>query len=155
MGAVSSLVAVALSTDSFEQAVAYPGRSCPAWLSGLRDGACASRSMRRSGPGTCRPLTVTAARGHRIGVDNLIISRRNDPTIGVFDATDIDKTADPVRNGNRWQVYAVDTEHHRIAARRLDDGARAAFSGDYLREHITRGYAVTVQGLVRTCADHP
>ena len=35
--------------------------------------------------------TVTAARGHRIGVGDLIISRRNDPTLGVFDATDINK----------------------------------------------------------------
>ncbi len=51
---------------------------------------------------------------------------------------------DPVRNGNRWRVIAVDTEHHRIAARRLGDGARAAFSGDYLHEHITHGYAITV-----------
>jgi hypothetical protein len=97
--------------------------------------------------------TVTAARGHRIGVGDLIISRRNDPAIGVFDATDINKTADPVRNGNRWQVYAVDTEHHRIAARRLDDGARAAFSGDYLREHITHGYAVTVHSTQGVTAD--
>ena len=57
--------------------------------------------------------TVTAGRGHRIGVGDLIISRRNDPTIGVFDATDITKPADPVRNGNRWRVYAIDTEHNR------------------------------------------
>ena len=77
-------------------------------------------------------------------VGDLIISRRNDPTLGVYDGTDIDTPADPVRNGNRWQVFAVDTEHQRIAARRLHDGARAAFSGDYLREHITHGYAVTV-----------
>ena len=49
-----------------------------------------------------------------------------------------------MRNGNRWHVYAVDTDNHRIAGRRLDDGARAAFSGDYLRQHITHGYAVTV-----------
>src|SRR6478609_5514989 len=55
----------------------------------------------------------------RIGVGDLIISRRNDPTIGVYDATDINKPADPVRNGNRWRVHAVDTtaEHPRIAAR--------------------------------------
>ena len=97
--------------------------------------------------------TVTAARGHRIGVGDLIISRRNDPTIGVFDATDITQTADPVRNGNRWRVYAVDTDHNRIAARRLDDGARAAFSGDYLREHITHGYAVTVHSAQGVTAD--
>ena len=99
--------------------------------------------------------TVTAARGHRIGVGDLIISRRNDPTVPVFDAADINQAADPVRNGNRWQIYAIDTtaEHPRIAARRLDDGARAAFSGDYLREHVTHGYAVTVHSAQGTTAD--
>ena len=97
--------------------------------------------------------TITAARRQRIGVGDLILSRRNDPTIGVFDATDITQTADPVRNGNRWRVYAIDPDHHRIAARRLDDGARAAFSGDYLREHITHGYAVTVHSAQGVTAD--
>ena len=99
--------------------------------------------------------TVTAARGHRIGVGDLIISRRNDPTVPVFDAADINQAADPVRNGNRWQIYAIDTtaEHPRIAARRLDDGARAAFSGDYLREHVTHGYAVTVHSAQGVTAD--
>jgi ATP-dependent exoDNAse (exonuclease V) alpha subunit len=97
--------------------------------------------------------TVTAARGQRIGVGDLIISRRNDPTVEVFDATDIHTLADPVRNGNRWQVFAVDPDHHRIAARRLSDGARAAFTGDYLREHITHGYAVTVHSAQGVTAD--
>jgi hypothetical protein len=59
---------------------------------------------------------VAAARGQRIAVGDVILSRRNDPTLGVFDATHINKPADPVRNGNRWRVYAVDTEHDRIAA---------------------------------------
>lgn len=54
--------------------------------------------------------------------------------------------------GNRWRVIAVDTEHHRIAARRLGDGARAAFSGDYLHEHITHGYAITVHASQGTTA---
>jgi hypothetical protein len=45
--------------------------------------------------------TVPAARGQRIGVGDLIISRRKDPAIGIFDAADIDKPADPARNGNR------------------------------------------------------
>ena len=40
--------------------------------------------------------TVTAARGHRIGVGDLIISRRNDPTLGVYDGTDINKLR-PIR----------------------------------------------------------
>jgi hypothetical protein len=49
-----------------------------------------------------------------------------------------------VRNGNRWTVTAVDAARGLIVARRLDDGARAAFHGDYLREHITHGYATTI-----------
>jgi ATP-dependent exoDNAse (exonuclease V) alpha subunit len=70
--------------------------------------------------------TVTAARGHRIAVGDLIISRRNDPTITVIDSETLAPAADPVRNGSRWRLFAVDTEHQRIAAHRLDDGARAA-----------------------------
>lgn len=88
--------------------------------------------------------TVTAARGHRVAVGDLIISRRNDPTVAIFKAHENVPADDPVRNGNRWQVIAVDTDHKRIAARRFGDGARAAFSGDYLRENITHGYAITV-----------
>ena len=54
--------------------------------------------------------TVTAARGHRIGVGDLIISRRNDPTIGVFDATDITKTGRP---GAQRQPLARLRRRHR------------------------------------------
>ncbi|OBB65157.1 hypothetical protein A5758_18610 [Mycobacterium sp. 852014-50255_SCH5639931] len=88
--------------------------------------------------------TVTAARGHRIGVGDVIISRHNDPTVPVVDATDHAKMAEPVRNGHRWRVYKIDPDNHRIAARRLTDGARAMFTGDYLAEHVHYGYAVTV-----------
>jgi conjugative relaxase-like TrwC/TraI family protein len=88
--------------------------------------------------------TVTAARGHRIAVGDVIVSRRNEPAIKVHDADDMKVQGDPVRNGQRWTVFAVDPDNGRIAARRLDDRARAVFSGDYLREHITHGYAVTV-----------
>lgn len=88
--------------------------------------------------------TVVGARGHRIGVGDVIISRRNDATVPVLDATDHTKAADPVRNGHRWRVYKIDTDNHRIAARRLTDGARAMFTGDYLAEHVHYGYAVTV-----------
>ena len=51
---------------------------------------------------------------------------------------------DQVRNGNRWRVLGVDTQRGRIAAERLTDLARVIFEGDYLREHITLGYAGTV-----------
>jgi hypothetical protein len=89
--------------------------------------------------------TVTAGRGHHIAKGDVVISRRNEAAIAVYDAADINTpAADPVRNGQRWHVLAVDPDHDRIAARRLDDGARTVFSGDYLHQHIHHGYAVTV-----------
>jgi ATP-dependent exoDNAse (exonuclease V) alpha subunit len=59
--------------------------------------------------------TVAAARGQRIAVGDLIISRRNDPTVTILDAAK-NVPADPVRNGHRWQVYAVDTERSTFPA---------------------------------------
>ncbi len=96
--------------------------------------------------------SVTGARGHRIGVGDIIISRHNDATVPVVDATDSTKVAEPVRNGHRWRVYKVDTATNRIAARRLTDGARAMFTGDYLAEHVHYGYAVTVHASQGTTA---
>jgi conjugative relaxase-like TrwC/TraI family protein len=98
--------------------------------------------------------TVTAARGHHIAQGDVIISRRNDPGIEVYDATNFTKpAADAVRNGQRWHVMAVDPERQRIAARRLADGARTVFSGDYLHQHVTHGYAVTVHSAQGVTAD--
>lgn len=99
--------------------------------------------------------TIGVACGHRVAVGDLIISRRNDPTIPVLAATRNEPAADPVRNGNRWHVYAIDSQNNRIAARRLDDGARAVFESDYLREQITYGYAVTVHSAQGVTADTP
>jgi ATP-dependent exoDNAse (exonuclease V) alpha subunit len=97
--------------------------------------------------------TVTAARGHRIGVGELIISRRNDPTVALRNTTDRTGAPHPVRNGQRWRVASIDPATNRLAAERLDDGARAVFEGDYLREHITHGYAVTVHCAQGVTAD--
>ena len=58
-----------------------------------------------------------------------------------------------MRNGNRWTVYAVDADNNRIAARRIGDRAGAVFSGDYLTEHVTHGYAVTVHAAQGATAD--
>jgi hypothetical protein len=58
-----------------------------------------------------------------------------------------------VRNGNRWRVYAIDPHNQRIAARRVTDGARTAFTGEYLRDYITYGYAVTVHSAQGATAD--
>ncbi|OYN75656.1 MobF family relaxase [Mycolicibacterium sphagni] len=96
---------------------------------------------------------LTAARGHQIAAGDLIISRRNDATISVLDAAETTRHADLVRNGNRWRVYAIDPENQRIAARRVSDGARAAFTGEYLRDHITHGYAVTVHSAQGATTD--
>ncbi len=102
--------------------------------------------------------TVTGARNHHISAGDVIVTRSNDPTITV---TAADKTrtpiqADaPVRNGQRWHVVAVDdsAEHPRIAARRHGDQAIAVFSGDYLREHVQLGHAVTVHTAQGVTAD--
>ncbi|HUH69304.1 MAG TPA: AAA family ATPase, partial [Mycobacterium sp.] len=88
--------------------------------------------------------TVTAARGHHIGEGDTVISRNNDPAVAVYDRADMKKPAGQVRNGHRWRVVAVDADNHRIAARRIGDDALAVFSGDYLREHVTHGYATTI-----------
>ena len=58
-----------------------------------------------------------------------------------------------MRNGNRWRVAGIDPATNRIAAERLDDGARVVFDGDYLREHVTLGYAVTVHSAQGVTAD--
>lgn len=89
---------------------------------------------------------VEVSRDQRVHAGDLIITRRNDADIAVDPGPDHRRgqQVDQVRNGNRWQVTAIDTELGRIVAIRLTDNARAEFHGDYLREHITLGYAGTV-----------
>jgi hypothetical protein len=97
--------------------------------------------------------TVTAARGHRIGVGDLILTRRNDPTIDLRSPNGIAGHLDSVRNGNRWRVTVIDPAAVRVAAQRLDDGARTVFENEYLREHVSLGYAVTVHSAQGVTAD--
>jgi len=97
--------------------------------------------------------TVTAVRGQRVAVGDLILSRRNDPTIDVRPADDHDAAADPVRNGDRWRVAAVDSRTNRVAAERLSDRAVAVFDADYVDEHLTLGYATTVHSAQGVTAD--
>jgi conjugative relaxase-like TrwC/TraI family protein len=97
--------------------------------------------------------SVGGARGHRIAVGDLIISRHNDATIALRNTTDQAAEPNPVRNGNRWRVAAIDATTNRLAAERLDDRARVVFEGDYVRQHITHGYAVTVHGAQGVTAD--
>jgi conjugative relaxase-like TrwC/TraI family protein len=97
--------------------------------------------------------TVGGARGHRIAVRDLIISRQNDATIALRSSTDQAAEPNPVRNGNRWRVAAIDATTNRLAAERLDDRARVVFEGDYVRQHISPGYAVTVHAAQGVTAD--
>jgi conjugative relaxase-like TrwC/TraI family protein len=97
--------------------------------------------------------TVTAARGHRVAATDLILSRRNDPAVEVWQAADENTAADPVRNGDRWRVAAIDPKTGRIAAQRLTDRARTVFAADYVGEHITHGYATTVHSAQGATAD--
>ncbi|BBZ06840.1 hypothetical protein MDOR_10090 [Mycolicibacterium doricum] len=97
--------------------------------------------------------TLTVANGEQVGVGDLIVSRRNDPDVTVIDNPQATESAPMVRNGNRWRVAAVDERNDRIAAVRLDDGVGAVFRGDYVREHINLGYAVTVHSAQGVTAD--
>lgn len=105
--------------------------------------------------------TVTGARGHRIGVGDIVVTRENTTDIDVWAApddrghVDTTTTASQVRNGQRWFVERIDThdERPRIMARRTTDDAVAVLSGDYLRQHVHHGYAVTLQSAQGVTAD--
>jgi hypothetical protein len=97
--------------------------------------------------------TITAARGHRVAKNDLVLSRRNDPSIEAWQASGGSAVADPVRNGDRWRVAAIDPKTRRVAAVRLTDRAHVVFDADYVREHITHGYATTVHSAQGVTAD--
>ena len=97
--------------------------------------------------------TVEGSRGHRVAVGDLILTRRNDPTVPTRNSNDPAAERNMVRNGNRWRVEALNTANGRIAARRLDDHTMAAFPTDYVRDHVTLGYATTVHAAQGVTAD--
>ena len=98
--------------------------------------------------------SLTVTRDQAVGVGDIIMTRRNDATVTVYPHNEHlgDKT-DQVRNGNRWRVATIDLDTNRIAAERLSDGARAVFDGDYLKQHVTLGYATTVHSAQGVTAD--
>ncbi|MEB3035143.1 MobF family relaxase [[Mycobacterium] nativiensis] len=89
---------------------------------------------------------VRVARDQDVRVGDIIISRNNDPSITVTPGAEHRRgdRIDQVRNGNRWRVAMADPAKGQIAAERLTDNARVIFEGDYLKEHITLGYATTL-----------
>ena len=99
--------------------------------------------------------TARGQRDHVIGVGDVIMSRNNDSAIEVQPGTKDRgrKRVDQVRNGNRWRVAGIDADRNRIAAVRVTDQARAVFDGDYVRKHVTLGYASTVHSKQGVTAD--
>lgn len=90
--------------------------------------------------------SVRAARDQHVAVGDIIVSRENDISIAVHPGANhpLGAAVDQVRNGNRWRVAGIDEKTNRVAAERLSDKARVVFDGDYLRQNVTLGYAVTV-----------
>jgi ATP-dependent exoDNAse (exonuclease V) alpha subunit len=97
--------------------------------------------------------TATAARGHQVAVGDLIVTRHNDASIPLRNNGDPEAENAPVRNGQRWRVTRINPANNRLIARRLDDNTLGAFFNDYVREHITYGYAVTVHAAQGVTAD--
>ncbi|EHB58713.1 TrwC relaxase [Mycolicibacterium rhodesiae JS60] len=97
--------------------------------------------------------TLTVARGQKVAVGDVIISRRNDVTIEIRPGSRHAEPPTSVRNGNRWRVATIDTDRNVIGAERLDDNARAVFDQKYFREHVSLGYAVTVHSSQGVTAD--
>jgi ATP-dependent exoDNAse (exonuclease V) alpha subunit len=96
---------------------------------------------------------VTGARGHRIAVGDLILTRYNDASIPLRNTDDPAAEQSAVRNGQRWLVTRINPDNNRLIARRLDDHTLGAFNNDYVREHITHGYTVTVHSAQGVTAD--
>jgi ATP-dependent exoDNAse (exonuclease V) alpha subunit len=103
---------------------------------------------------TAEGPTDSCAREQTIRVGDIIVSRDNDAHIPVHAAPGADR-GDPeqVRNGSRWRVAGVDQTTNRIAAEPLTHNARVVFEEDYLREHVSLGYAVTVHSAQGVTAD--
>jgi conjugative relaxase-like TrwC/TraI family protein len=99
--------------------------------------------------------TVRGSRDHGIGVGDIIMSRHNDAAIEVHPGAGHGggDRVDQVRNGNRWRVAGIDPERNRLAAERVTDKARVVFEGDYVREHVTLGYAATVHSAQGVTTD--
>lgn len=89
---------------------------------------------------------VRVAREQDVRHGDIIISRNNDATVRVEPGLSHrpGTRVDQVRNGNRWEVLAIDAVHSRITAERVTDRARVVFERDYARNHITLGYATTL-----------
>jgi conjugative relaxase-like TrwC/TraI family protein len=96
---------------------------------------------------------VTGARGNRIAVGDVILTRHNDASIPLRNVGRPEAEQHAVRNGQRWEVVQINTKTNQLAARRQRDSTLAVFDGGYVREHVTYGYAMTVHSAQGVTAD--
>jgi hypothetical protein len=73
--------------------------------------------------------------------------------VELCNANDPAAEQNPGPNGHRWRVSAIRLDNNCLAARRLADNTLAVFDGDYDREQITHGSAVTVHSAQGGHAD--
>jgi hypothetical protein len=91
-------------------------------------------------------VSVSVSRDQQVRVGDIVLSRRNGTKLIVEPAASQRRRdrIDQVRNVNCWRVIGIDSRRGHVAAERLTECARAVVGGDYLREHVTLGYAGTV-----------
>lgn len=82
------------------------------------------------------PLEAVLMAGARASVGDLVFTKKNDRSLALG-ATDF------VRNGYRWEVTDVDPEGS-ITVAHLESGAHLHLPADYVRAHVTLGYARTI-----------
>ena len=87
--------------------------------------------------GAKAPTTeATLMAGARASVGDLVFTKRNDRTLALG-ATDF------VRNGYRWEVTGIDPDGS-ITVKHLEAAAHLRLPADYVRAHVTLGYARTI-----------
>ncbi|WP_245550943.1 MobF family relaxase [Nocardia niigatensis] len=138
----AAFTAWAADTDAGRDSILLAGtRDLVADLNARARTARLARTGGVDGPETELADGLSASAG------DVICTRRNDYRLRI-------SRTDHVRNGYRWQVRGV-LPDGRITATHLGSGRRITLPADYVREHVTLGYATTIdtaQGLtVDTC----
>ncbi len=87
----------------------------------------------RRDTGQAQPGTLPAADGHRIGVGDFIVTRRNDRRLRT--------TTGWVKNGDTWTVVAASVQGMVV---RNPDGHEVDLPLAYVRDYVQLGYATTV-----------
>lgn len=97
-------------------------------------------------PSTAVPRPeATLADGLTASVGDIIATRRNNRALRA-------STTDFVRNGDRWTVTAV-SDRGSLTVQNLDHGRILTLPADYVREHVTLGYASTIHAAQGMTAD--